>query len=80
MPKNVTTLFSDRHNIRYSLHRADLLIGAILIPGAKAPRLVRREDLREMQPRCLGPGDEDGADEPTCPGPSAGPAPTRWTT
>jgi alanine dehydrogenase len=53
MPKNVTTLFSDRHNIRYSLHRADLLIGAVLIPGAKAPRLVRREDLHQMQPRAV---------------------------
>ncbi len=36
IPKNVTTLYSDRHNIRYSLQRADLLIGAILIPGARA--------------------------------------------
>ncbi len=53
MPRNVTTLFSDRHNIRYSLHRADLLIGAVLIPGALAPRLVRRDDLREMQPRAV---------------------------
>src|SRR2546422_4544601 len=45
MPTNVTTLYSDRHNIVDSLSRADLLIGAILIPGAKAPYLVRREDL-----------------------------------
>ena len=41
MPQNVTTLFSDRHNILDSLSRADLLIGAVLIPGAKAPHLVR---------------------------------------
>ena len=34
MPRNVTTLFSDRHNILDSLARADLLIGAVLIPGA----------------------------------------------
>ena len=34
MPRNVTTLYSDRHNILYSLNRADLLIGAVLIPGA----------------------------------------------
>jgi alanine dehydrogenase len=53
MPRNVTTLFSDRHNIRYSLHRADLLIGAVLIPGARAPYLVRREDLQHMQPRAV---------------------------
>ena len=36
MPRNVTTLYSDRHNIRDSLERADLLIGAVLIPGAGA--------------------------------------------
>jgi alanine dehydrogenase len=53
MPPNVTTLYSDRHNILDSLSRADLLIGAILIPGAKAPRLVRREDLRRMPPRAV---------------------------
>jgi alanine dehydrogenase len=52
-PKNVTTLFSDRHNILDSLQRADLLIGAVLIPGAKAPFLVRREDLKIMPPRAV---------------------------
>src|SRR5438876_12091118 len=50
MPRNVTTLFSDRHNIRDSLVRADLVIGAVLIPGARAPYLVRREDLKRMPP------------------------------
>src|SRR5437667_362341 len=50
MPRNVTTLFSDRHNILDSLDRADLLIGAVLIPGARAPYLVRREDLKRMPP------------------------------
>jgi alanine dehydrogenase len=53
MPRNVTTLFSDRHNILDSLTRADLLIGAVLIPGAKAPHLVRREDLKRMLPRAV---------------------------
>jgi alanine dehydrogenase len=53
MPRNVTTLFSDRHNILDSLSRADLLIGAVLIPGAKAPFLVRREDLKRMQRRAV---------------------------
>src|SRR5262249_6841600 len=52
-PRTVTTLSGDRHNIRYSLHRADLLIGAVLIPGAKAPYLVRRDDLKEMQHRAV---------------------------
>ena len=50
MPANVNTLFSDRHNIREQLSRADLVIGAVLIEGARAPRLVRREDLKLMKP------------------------------
>jgi alanine dehydrogenase len=53
MPRNVTTLFSDRHNILDSLDRADLLIGAVLIPGARAPYLVRGEDIKRMQPRAV---------------------------
>src|SRR5205807_3136471 len=53
MPRNVTTLFSDRHNILDSLDRADLLIGAVLIPGARAPYLVRRVDLKRMPPCSL---------------------------
>ncbi len=50
MPPNVTTLYSDRHTILESIERADLVIGAILITGARAPRLVRREDLARMKP------------------------------
>src|SRR5947207_12256795 len=53
MPRNVTTLFSDRHNILDSLSRADLLIGAVLIPGARAPHLVRRGDLKVMPHRAV---------------------------
>src|SRR5215813_7247108 len=53
MPRNVTTLFSDRHNILDALGRADLLIGAVLIPGARAPHLVRRSDLKSMPPRAV---------------------------
>ncbi|MBL8826059.1 MAG: alanine dehydrogenase [Planctomycetaceae bacterium] len=49
-PPNVDCLFSDRHTIREWLRRADLVIGSVLIPGAKAPRLVSREDLKLMQP------------------------------
>lgn len=48
MPPNVTTLFSDRHTIREQLRRADLVIGSVLIPGAKAPRLVEADDLKLM--------------------------------
>jgi alanine dehydrogenase len=50
MPANVTVLFSDRHTIRDQLARADLVIGAVLVPGAKAPRLIEREDLKLMKP------------------------------
>ncbi len=50
MPPNVNCLFSDRHTVREQLARADLVIGAVLIPGAKAPRLVEREDLKRMKP------------------------------
>ncbi len=50
MPPNVDVLFSDRHTIREQLTRADLVIGAVLIPGAKAPRLIDRELLKVMKP------------------------------
>lgn len=50
MPPNVNVLFSDRHVIQQELQKADLLIGAVLIPGAKAPRLVTRKDLKQMKP------------------------------
>ncbi|MFO0907904.1 MAG: alanine dehydrogenase [Isosphaeraceae bacterium] len=50
MPPNVTTLYSDRHTIRETIERADLVVGAILITGARAPRLVRAEDLKRMKP------------------------------
>ncbi len=50
MPANVNVLFSDRHMIREQLQLADLVIGAVLIPGAKAPRLILREDLLRMKP------------------------------
>jgi alanine dehydrogenase len=50
MPANVTVLFSDRHTVREQLRRADLVIGSVLVPGAKAPHLVEREDLKLMKP------------------------------
>jgi len=50
MPPNVDALFSDRHIIRDQLALADLVVGAVLIPGAKAPRLIEREDLKLMKP------------------------------
>ncbi len=50
MPANVDVLFSDRHTIREQLQSADLVIGAVLIPGAKAPRLIDQDDLKLMKP------------------------------
>jgi len=49
MPANVNVLFSDRHVVRQQLPLADLVIGAVLIPGAKAPQLVSAEDLKSMK-------------------------------
>jgi alanine dehydrogenase len=50
MPANVEVLFSDRQTIHRKLPDTDLLVGAVLIPGARAPRLLEREDLRLMKP------------------------------
>jgi len=50
MPANVNVLFSDRHVIREQLRLADLVIGSVLIPGARCPMLVTHEDLKLMKP------------------------------
>ncbi|WP_044301925.1 alanine dehydrogenase [Rhodopirellula sallentina] len=50
MPANVNVLFSDRHTILEEIQRADLVVGSVLIPGAKAPQLVRESDLKMMKP------------------------------
>lgn len=47
---SVTTLYSSEANIRKCLSEADLVIGSVLIPGASAPKLVRREHLKIMKP------------------------------
>src|SRR5712675_987101 len=49
MPANVTLIYSNRHNILEQISTADLVVGAVLIHGAVAPRLIRREDLKTMQ-------------------------------
>ena len=49
-PPNIDCLYSDRHAIRERLGWADLVIGSVLIPGARAPHLVEREDLALMKP------------------------------
>jgi len=50
MPANVNVLFSDRHTIREQLRMADLVIGSVLVPGARAPVLIEKQDLRLMKP------------------------------
>ena len=50
MPANVTTLFSSELTIRKLIKTQDLIIGAVLIAGAKAPNLISREMLKEMRP------------------------------
>ena len=53
MPPNVFLIYSNRQNILEEISNADLVVGAVLIPGAKAPKLIRREDLKTMQPGCV---------------------------
>ncbi len=50
MPDNVSTLFSNEYNIRNLIRDHDLIIGAVLIHGAKAPKLITRDMLKEMRP------------------------------
>jgi alanine dehydrogenase len=50
MPANVTTMFSNEYNIRRLIGTIDLIIGAVLIPGAKAPHLITRDMLKMMRP------------------------------
>ncbi len=50
LPKNVTTIYSSPANIRKLLPEVDLVVGAVLLPGAKAPKLITREMLSLMKP------------------------------
>lgn len=50
LPKNIHTLFSNPANIRSMLPTVDLVIGAALIPGAEAPKLITRDMLKDMRP------------------------------
>jgi alanine dehydrogenase len=50
MPANVTTLFSSEYTIRRLVQTHDLIVGAVLIPGAVAPRLITRDMLKLMRP------------------------------
>ncbi len=49
MPANVRSIYSDPHTVRDHLGWADLIVGAVLIPGAKAPNLISRNDLKHMK-------------------------------
>lgn len=49
MPANVQTVYSNRANILEAISTADLVVGGVLLPGAKAPKLIRREDLKTMK-------------------------------
>ncbi|HLP17003.1 MAG TPA: alanine dehydrogenase [Bacteroidota bacterium] len=49
MPKNVVTIASNPYNVHKAVSQADLVIGSVLIPGAKAPKLVTREMLKDMK-------------------------------
>lgn len=50
MPANVVTLFSNEYTIRNLIGEVDLIVGAVLIPGAKAPKLITRDMLKDMRP------------------------------
>ena len=50
LPKNVRTLYSSQYNIEQELPQTDLVIGSVLIPGAKAPHIITRDMLKLMQP------------------------------
>jgi alanine dehydrogenase len=50
MPTNVRTIVSNEYTIRELIREADLIIGAVLVPGAKAPKLVTKDMLKDMRP------------------------------
>ncbi len=50
MPANVTTVFSDQYNLTRLIKSADLIVGAVLVPGAKAPKLITKDMLSLMEP------------------------------
>jgi alanine dehydrogenase len=50
MPANVITMYSNEYNIRRLIQTHDLIVGAVLIPGAKAPKLITRDMLKLMRP------------------------------
>lgn len=73
MEANVITMKSNEYNIREALKNADLVVGAVLVPGGKAPKLVTRKMLKTMKPGSVIVDvaiDQGGCVEtsrPTCP-------------
>ena len=53
MPANVTPVYSNSYTIEEELKRSHLIIGTVLIPGSKAPKLIRKEMLSKMIPRTV---------------------------
>ncbi|HEU5170714.1 MAG TPA: alanine dehydrogenase [Gemmatimonadales bacterium] len=49
LPANVDTVYSNRHNVVDAVTGAELVVGAVLLPGARAPHLVKRDDLTRMK-------------------------------
>jgi len=50
MPANVSPIFADAYTLDKGLREADIVIGAVLVPGTKAPKIIRREHLHIMKP------------------------------
>ncbi len=50
LPAKVHTLYSTEHNIRKELKDVDIVVGSVLVPGDKAPHLITRDMLKEMEP------------------------------
>ena len=70
MPKNVKTVYATPYAIEQALPTTHLVVGAVLVPGAKAPKLIRREHLNLLQPGAVLVDvavDQGGCFETTCP-------------
>ena len=53
LPKNITLLYSNQHSIEEEIKDADAVIGAVLIPGAEAPKLVTEDMVKKMKPNSV---------------------------
>lgn len=53
LPTNVDTVYSNRHNILEAVAHADVIIGAVLLPGKKAPHLITKADLKNIPDGCV---------------------------